>query len=292
MSSHSEGPGIWLSVWRFLLTQCLYERAAEVLTRLRGCAGPPWTFPARIGHKYQIRLTRPKCWRHSNFCFSPTFYVTFWSLGVYDINVPTTSYEKQVTQLQNQISSIEDSENMVGCIWVRQEVISCQTVQHHRDRKSEKSFSLMQMYWLSVKQKHYLNCSRKYLQEKQTKMVVWLYSNWKVPQDDKLASRDQYKPRSDNTVCWSFYKKQWNTSEMTCPFELRQIQQNECVSIEDSDQPGHPPSLIRVFTVHMKKPCVLSYPLSAQQRLWSDWVDAKMSVRPAKTQISLGICPI
>ena len=33
-------------------------------------------------------------------------------------------------------------------------------------------------------------------------------------------------------------------------------------SSEDSDQPGHPPSLIRVFTVRMKKPSVLSYPLS------------------------------
>ena len=41
MSSHSEGSGIWLSIWRFLLIQCLYERAAEVLARLRGCAGSP-----------------------------------------------------------------------------------------------------------------------------------------------------------------------------------------------------------------------------------------------------------
>ena len=29
-----------------------------------------------------------------------------------------------------------------------------------------------------------------------------------------------------------------------------------------------PPSLIRVFTARMKKPCVLSYPLNAQLRLW------------------------
>ena len=41
---------------------------------------------------------------------------------------------------------------------------------------------------------------------------------------------------------------------------------------EDSDQPGHPPSLIRVFAVRLKKAWVLSYPLSTQQRLWSDWV--------------------
>ena len=41
MPSHPAGPGIWLSVWRFLLTHYLYERAAEVLARLRGCAGSP-----------------------------------------------------------------------------------------------------------------------------------------------------------------------------------------------------------------------------------------------------------
>ena len=32
---------------------------------------------------------------------------------------------------------------------------------------------------------------------------------------------------------------------------------------------------IRVFAVRMKKARVLSYPLSAQQRLWSDWADAQ-----------------
>ena len=36
---------------------------------------------------------------------------------------------------------------------------------------------------------------------------------------------------------------------------------------KDSDQPGHPLSLIRVFTVRMKKPLVLRYPSSAQRRL-------------------------
>ena len=50
---------------------------------------------------------------------------------------------------------------------------------------------------------------------------------------------------------------------------------------EDSDQPRHPPSLIRVFAVCMKKAWVLSYPLSAQRRLWSDWanVQADLSLR-------------
>ena len=40
-----------------------------------------------------------------------------------------------------------------------------------------------------------------------------------------------------------------------------------CAPSEDSDQPGHPPSLISVFAVRMKKAWVLSYPLSAKQRL-------------------------
>ena len=40
-------------------------------------------------------------------------------------------------------------------------------------------------------------------------------------------------------------------------------------------QNQHPPSLIRVFAVRMKKAWVLSYPLSAQRRLWSDWADAQ-----------------
>ena len=51
-----------------------------------------------------------------------------------------------------------------------------------------------------------------------------------------------------------------------------------CAPSEDSDQPGH---LIRVFAVRMKKHLVLIYPLSAQQRLWSDWADpqADLSLR-------------
>ena len=45
-----------------------------------------------------------------------------------------------------------------------------------------------------------------------------------------------------------------------------QNQQNDYAPSEDSDQPGHPPSLIRVFAVRLKKVWALSYPLSAQRR--------------------------
>ena len=47
-----------------------------------------------------------------------------------------------------------------------------------------------------------------------------------------------------------------------------------CVS-EDSEQPGHPPSLIRVFAICMKKAWILSYPWIAHRRLCSDWADAQ-----------------
>ena len=43
-----------------------------------------------------------------------------------------------------------------------------------------------------------------------------------------------------------------------------------CAPIEDWDHPGHSPSLIRVFALSLKKAWVFSYPLSAQQRLWSN----------------------
>ena len=42
---------------------------------------------------------------------------------------------------------------------------------------------------------------------------------------------------------------------------------NKMACAPSKDQPGHPPSLIRVFTVRMKNAWVLSYPLNAQQRL-------------------------
>ena len=50
-------------------------------------------------------------------------------------------------------------------------------------------------------------------------------------------------------------------------------QQNECVPSKDLHLPGHLPSLIR-----MKKAWVLSYPLSAQRRGWSDWADAQVDL--------------
>ncbi|KAL4230734.1 THO complex subunit 2 [Mactra antiquata] len=53
-------------------------------------------------------LQTPKIWED----LSPTFYVTFWSLSMYDIHVPSSAYEKQITQLQNQASIAEDNKDL------------------------------------------------------------------------------------------------------------------------------------------------------------------------------------
>ena len=65
-------------------------------------------------------------------------------------------------------------------------------------------------------------------------------------------------------------------------FELPHDKTNKmaCAPSEDSDQPRHLPSLIRVFGVLMKKAWVLRYPLSAQLRFWSDWADAQADLSP------------
>ena len=72
--------------------------------------------------------------------------------------------------------------------------------------------------------------------------TIWLaYLQWTLPSlnldTSILANRDSgkiFEPAYDKT-----YKM-------------------ACAPSEDSDQPGHPPSLIRVFAVHMKKPFLSS----------------------------------
>ena len=53
-----------------------------------------------------------------------------------------------------------------------------------------------------------------------------------------------------------------------------------CTPSKDSDQPGHPPSLIRVFTVRLKIDRFLSYSLSAQTLI-------KLGIHPLQADLSL-----
>ena len=47
-----------------------------------------------------------------------------------------------------------------------------------------------------------------------------------------------------------------------------------CAPSKDSDQPGHPPSLIKVFAVHLISTKDPSF-LHADSEDWSDWADAQ-----------------
>ena len=89
---------------------------------------------------------------------------------------------------------------------------------------------------------------------------------------------DMGKVRRNVTHLPSIYMQQSNSTVKAIWAATWQNQQSDCAPSEDSDQPGHPPSLIRVFAVRMKKAWVLSYPLSAQRRLWSDWANAQIDL--------------
>ena len=56
---------------------------------------------------------------------------------------------------------------------------------------------------------------------------------------------------------------------------------------EDSDQPGHPPSLIRVFAVHSVGSWGPNLSSCGQWRLWSDWTDAQADLSLLGAQIIL-----
>ena len=55
----------------------------------------------------------------------------------------------------------------------------------------------------------------------------------------------------------------------------REIQRCCCASSADSDQPRHPPSLIRLFTNRLKGSEGCKLPPCGQRRLCSDWADAQ-----------------
>ena len=56
--------------------------------------------------------------------------------------------------------------------------------------------------------------------------------------------------------------------------EAQQNQQMTCAPSEDSDTPN----LARVLAVRLTEVNVISYPYSAQRRLWSDWADAQTAL--------------
>ena len=107
---------------------------------------------------------------------------------------------------------------------------------------------------------------------------------WLITQEAMAPSRHDWKivdwdvkPQHNQPTakCSTTFDECWTTHGIDNWAATWQNQQCGYVPSEDSDQPGHPPSLIRVFAVRKKKAWILSYPLNAQRRLRSDWADAQ-----------------
>ncbi|KAK2490112.1 hypothetical protein MC885_011648 [Smutsia gigantea] len=67
-----------------------------------------------IPHDVAFFLTRPMHARHIlvRDDIGPQFYATFWSLTMYDLAVPHTSYEREVNKLKVQMKVIDDNQEM------------------------------------------------------------------------------------------------------------------------------------------------------------------------------------
>ena len=88
---------------------------------------------------------------------------------------------------------------------------------------------------------------------------------------------------SDHVLFWPFYPEFGNM--VLCQISIPQVLQFEpahdktyktaCAPSEDSDQPGNPPSLIRVLAVHSVGSLGPKLSSCGYRRLWSDWADAQ-----------------
>ena len=47
---------------------------------------------------------------------TPQLFVTFWSLGMADLQVPNAAYAKQITQLRLQMVTIEENNDLVRTV--------------------------------------------------------------------------------------------------------------------------------------------------------------------------------
>ena len=74
--------------------------------------------------------------------------------------------------------------------------------------------------------------------------------------------------------CIGWFMKFWKMNRWSALWKKQQ--QNDCAPSEDSDQPGHPPSLIRVFAVRSRVAKDPSYlHVYSVASCWSDWADAQ-----------------
>ena len=91
---------------------------------------------------------------------------------------------------------------------------------------------------------------------------------WLITQEAMAPSQHDWK-----IVDWDVKPQHNQLSECEPPHD--KTNKMAFVPSEDSDQPGHPPSLIRVFAVRSMGSWGTNVSSCGQQRLWSDWADAQ-----------------
>ena len=116
-------------------------------------------------------------------------------------------------------------------------------------------------------------------------IMLWREKEEQITNEPWHDKTDKVSVRSAKTQISLGIRPVWSESSLSAWRMLGSLATHWTLS-EDSDQPGHPPSLIRVFAVRMKNAWVLRYPLNALRRVWSDWADAQadLSLRWAHTQ--------
>ena len=117
-------------------------------------------------------------------------------------------------------------------------------------------------------------------------MLHWILTSTRRHHRDR---KPRFEPEKTNVV-WKEVQSWYSWSSSYVHFEMSRLVTKPTkwhVRPAKTDQPGHPPSLISVFAIPMKKAWILSFPLSAQRRLWSDWVDAEadLSLRWAHSHL-------
>ena len=112
--------------------------------------------------------------------------------------------------------------------------------------------------------------------------LIWL-GGCPVWSESSLGARAIHDAAHINVIVLSLQQTKDNrlSATLTIWAATWQNQQSECAPSEDSDQPGHPPSLIRVFAMRSMGSWRLQLSSCGQRRLWSDWAD--LSLRWAHT---------
>ena len=118
--------------------------------------------------------------------------------------------------------------------------------------------------------------------------VIWLIHHFHI-NNIKFDRLNKMAPREN---CTKRKRQQTTTYIVNVTDEPPHDNTNKMVRVpsEDSDLPWHPPSLVRVFAVRMKKAWVLSDLLSAERRFWSDWADVQADLITLLGEEGDGLC--